>query len=190
MLNTPFFENLKDIMKNTLLKKSLTALVCALLASAGTAYAATPHHTHAPLTKKFAGKKFFLLPQKTNGSGVTVYENKSNKPALNSSTTLTLKIAALSAGSTGEIKVLVPEGLSSNTREVAQTLGENASTLKIVFTPKTEGLHYIQIFTRQGDRTTAAEIAIQVGNAVQKPAVNGTLVTGSNGEKIIEMKAQ
>jgi hypothetical protein len=181
---------MKDFMKHTLLNKSLTVLLCALLASVGLVSAATDSHHHAPQIKKIAGKKFYLLPQKTNGSGVVVYENKSNKPALNVATTLTLKVAALAKGQTGEIKVLIPEALSSNTRELVQVLGTNASTLKIVFTPKTEGLHYIQVFTQQGGRTNAAEIAVQVGSVVQKPIVNGNLVTGSNGEKIIEMKAQ
>jgi hypothetical protein len=164
-------------------------LILALATAALPAYASSAHEHSTVVTKKISGKRYIQLPMKTNGSGVVVYENLSNKPALGRETVLTLKVNALAAGNVGEITVVVPAALG-NAQEIKQALSASAATLSVTFTPNAEGLHYIQVFTQQNGRSSAAEIAVQVGSTVQKTAVNGKLSTGAGGEKIIEMKAQ
>jgi hypothetical protein len=140
--------------------------------------------------RSIEGKTYARLPQKPNGSGVAVFHSLSSKAAVGQTATLTLRVDALKGRNTGNITVQADAALGAVSRELKQTLKQDAAVLTLSFTPTRNGLHYVKVFTQQGNRRSAAEIAVQVGTTVQKPAVPGTLVTGANGEKMIEMKSQ
>jgi hypothetical protein len=178
-----FNQSIKKITGNAI-------LVLCSIALMGTASASGLHHHEGKaMTKKFAGKRYTLMPQKTNGSDVRVYQALSNKAALGKVTTLTLRVDALAAGNSGSIKVLADASLNA-TGTIEQTLGNANSVFTLSFTPKAEGLHYISVFTEQNGRNSAAQVPVQVGTLVQKPSLNGTVVIDATGEKIIEMKSQ
>lgn len=145
---------------------------------------------HGQQTKKIAGKTYTRLPQKTNGSGVQVYHMLSSKAALGKTITLTLKVDALKTGKKGTMTVMVDPALGAKDNQIQWSLSQQRLTTTVTLTPLSEGLHYVKVFTEQSTRSSAAEIAIQVGNVVQKPKINGVLVTNPDGEKMIEMKAK
>ncbi len=147
------------------------------------------HHEGKAMSKKIAGQRYILMPQKTNGSDVRVYQALSNKAGLGKATTLTLRVDALAAGNSGSIKVLADASLNA-ARTIEHALGSTNSVFTLSFTPKAEGLHYISVFTEQNGRNSVAQVAVQVGTVIQKASVNGTMVIDAKGEKIIEMKSQ
>ncbi len=168
-------------MNTPSVKHILFALAASLCAASS--QAAAPSRT-------IDGAVYTRLPQKTNGSGIAVFHALSRKASVGQPLTLTLHIDALKKANTGEIRIIADPALGADTSAVQQALKQQAAVITLALTPKAQGLYYVKVFTQQGSRRSAAEIAVQVGTTKQKPAVNGTLVTGANGEKIIEMKSQ
>jgi hypothetical protein len=168
----------------------LAALAGVALAALGLAAVVAKPQADSVDTKTNTGLQYTALPQKTNGTSVQIAHALSNKPAVGKATTLNLQIDALAAGTQATLKVAAAPSLGMTGGDVEKTIGAAASSLTLNFTPSANGLFYITVFTQQNGRSSTAQIAVQVGNEVQKPSVNGTLTTDGNGDKLIEMKAQ
>ncbi|MBU6436387.1 MAG: hypothetical protein KGQ77_02585 [Betaproteobacteria bacterium] len=147
--------------------------------------AALPAH-HAP------AKHYRTLPQKKNGSGVQVGYRLEGTPAVGQPLTISLQFHRVVASGGAAVRFTTDAGLQLApwaTQPLPLRTGQS-NAQQIVVTPQSEGLHYVNVFTEQAGRSSAAAIAVQVGNKAPTMKSLGPVTTDATGEKIISMPAK
>lgn len=167
-------------------------LALTFVAAAPTALAAgaeKPSAAQQPaLTKHTAWTR---LPQKPNGSGVRVAYRLEGTPQVGKPLTITLQFNHVTHAGGAAASFTADSGLTLQTPDSLARLAQKQTTQQqVVVTPQAEGLFYVNVFTEQGGRKSAASIPVQVGTKrpVMKPL--GPVTTDASGERVINMPAK
>jgi hypothetical protein len=180
-------------MKLTLLFKGLMIVALVPLASAATTPQAIDASAsiHAKSATKAKPKAFKTLPQKKSGSGVRVQYQLDSTPQVGKPLVITLQFNKVvdAKGAKSELSADSALLMQNNVKSIG-LIAKQTTAHQLIVTPQAEGLFYVNVFTEQDGRKSAAAIPVQVGAGTPIMKTIGTLKTDSNGEKVISMPAQ
>lgn len=171
---------------------SLTALLlsagpAAHAAEASPAVASKPA-AHSPAAKR--GKTQGMVRTQKTRMGVRIaYQVDAPSPGAASPVLLTVNRPEAGPALDIEFKadpaLTLASGLPGD--QIRQTQAQASYPLRV--TPQGNGLHYLHVFLRQGDRAEALAIPVQVGkgSVVAKPS---KAVTMPDGQRVISLPAQ
>jgi hypothetical protein len=180
----------KDTMKK-LIQLGLLAIAAAPSANAAPTNDSNTSPKARSAVHASKAKSFKTLPQKKNGSGVQVAYRLEGTPTVGKPLTITLQFDRVSDAEGGAVDFTTDSELVMNSSITKKTLTAKRSTSQqIIVTPQNEGLFYVNVFTEQAGRKSAAAIPVQVGKTVAVMKTLGKVTTDANGERIISMPAQ
>jgi hypothetical protein len=145
-------------------------------------------HDKAAVKSK-ATSRWVTLPQKHNGSGVTVAYRFASTPEIGRPLVIDLTLAGVSDAAGATVDYQAPEGMTLMVQNGnAQLMPGSTASQRITVVPSKEGLSYVVVTTLQSGRSAVSTIPVQVGKdaKLQKAGV----VTTSGGEKLIELPGQ
>ncbi len=178
------------------------ALTCWALAACGM-NSSQGNTSHQPTSQMAQSKPmntdagWITAPQKHNSSGLSLRYKLMGQPIAGQPLPVQLEFAGVSADD-AQIQIRLDSALQSTTTAGLQKNSDGfllplskgkmtAQTLTV--TPKSDGMHYIQLQMSQAGRTSAASIAIRVGDTPVATPTLGEVQTTPQGEKIIVMPA-
>jgi hypothetical protein len=184
---------MKQLSKAMLLAAASLGLVAGVQAMpAGEAYSS---HGHA-VKSKAAKKGYQRVAAKKGGSGIGVQYRLLSKPAVGQP----LRIALFYDGINGEdakvslkpdAQLSMVSGTAERTLRPSNAKGSSAANShEITVTPSAEGLFYVNVFTEQGGRPSAAAVTVRVGDKPLVMPTTGTVKTEANGQRVISTPAQ
>jgi hypothetical protein len=138
--------------------------------------------------------RWSIAPDKPNGSGVQLRYDVPARLSVGQTATVRLRFDRVSAdGARVELKapdsVTITLADGSDAASVALPR-ERETTIDLRVTPQADGMHYLDVFTTQGGRSSAQSVALKVGSASAAMKRNGQAQTTPSGEKIISLPAQ
>lgn len=140
---------------------------------------------------KPGSRGFKPLPQKKNGSGVRVNYRLDGTPQVGKPLAITLQFDGLSHPDGGAAEFSADRELTMQAAPKTLRLApQRAASQQIIVTPRSEGLFYVNVFTEQGGRKSAASIPVQVGKSAANLKSLGPVSTDAKGEKVISMPSQ
>ncbi|WP_058643667.1 hypothetical protein [uncultured Pseudacidovorax sp.] len=154
------------------------ALILAAVAAAGSAWAG------ASTEAKKEKRTWTAAPAKANGSGIAVSYSVEPHPVTGRSTRIMLRFVEVGPAG-GSVRVVAEPGLSLLTVPAQRALPSGESMWAVDVQPLADGLAYIDVFTTQGNATSAVSIPVQTGTGAQKLPVSPHLKTGPQGETLL-----
>lgn len=185
-----------ELMKRmTSLRLALTAATLGVALVTASAWGQTNTNTSAAEsagTKAKPAKRTWVpLPRKHGGSGVQVRYNAPATTQPGTPVTVRVQFGTVTKdGATARFRL--PAGMSFvgvDPGSVALPRGGNTE-VELRVLPSADGLHYINVFTVQGGRTSAQSIPVKVGSGQRALKPNGMVQTTPSGEKVISLPSQ
>lgn len=156
-------------------------------APAATVHPSASTPTAATKVPKRKPRPFTELVQKANGVNAQLRYRIENTPAAFQSVTITMQIEAGDEPVQYTVEVEPPLQLRASSGD-GLAHANRTSTVNVVVVPPADGLYYLNVFLKQGERQSVHSIAVQAGKRNASPASN--LKTEPNGERVIVMPAR
>ncbi|MDM0115594.1 hypothetical protein QTI66_25820 [Variovorax sp. J22R133] len=133
---------------------------------------------------------FKRAPQKSNGSGIDVRYRVEGTPSVGKPTMVVIVLSGVTDPGGGSVWFTADASLGLDSSAAATTLEAGRSiTLNVTVTPKTDGVAYLNVFTRQRGALSATSIAVQAGSTPLSRA-SGAVKDDVDGEKILPMQVK
>jgi hypothetical protein len=145
---------------------------------------------------KFVGG-WIIAPQKHNNSGIELRYKLGSQPKAGQPVTVELEFSGVAADD-AHIQMRLDPALAPSATAALQKNADGfrlplsksqANTQMMTVTPNADGMYFIQMQMTQAGRTSAASIAIQVGDGPVATPTLGEVQTTPSGERIIMMPA-
>ncbi len=164
-------------------------LGCTGLAHAtGTTAASSGSTTNTAVAVQKPGV-WMQAPMKKSGSGVSVRWRLAAAPKVGEPVTMTLEFGGLRSIDGARFEV------TGENVNLARATGMQAlkagppQQQQVSFTPKAEGVYFINVFTEQAGRSSVVSLPVQVGKVGVKLEKPQTITTLPNGEKAVIMQS-
>jgi hypothetical protein len=144
-----------------------------------------------------ANAGWIIAAQKHNHSGISLRYKVSGQAVSGKPLSVELEFSGVSADD-AQIQIRLDPALVPSATVGLQKSGDafrlplskgQVSAQGLTITPQADGMHYIQMQMTQSGRTSAASIAIRVGETPVATPTLGEVQTTPSGEKIIVMPA-
>jgi hypothetical protein len=151
---------------------------------------ASKSHSNAA-SPKYRTRAFIILPQKKNGSGMQVAYRLESKPMKGQALTISLRFDHVNHPDGGSVDFSTDKELEIRSPAIRQVISAKRTALhQLVVTPQAEGLFYVNVFTEQAGRKSAAAIPVRVGQSSVVLNTLGPISADHRGEKVIAIPAE
>lgn len=124
------------------------------------------------------------VPAKANGSGIAVSYSVAPHPVGGRPARIMLRFVDVGPGG-GLVRLAAEPGLSLLTAPAQRALPAGESMWAVDVQASSDGLAYLDVFTTQGNATSAISIPVQTGAGAENLPVSPHLKTGPQGETLL-----
>jgi len=136
-----------------------------------------------------AAKGLQATPAKPNGNGIVVRYSIENVPEAGKAVQVELAFSGVADGATATAWFTLDAGLAWAAAAPAElTLrGKAPVRLQLAVVPLSEGIAYLNVFTRQAGADSATAVPVRVGKATPHLRQPGALKAMPDGDKVISV---
>ncbi len=141
-------------------------------------------------SKGAATTPWVVASRKPNDSGVKLQYRLGGTPQVGKPTVVVLQFDGVSDPAGASVTLTVDAGLTlSGSASLSLPPGQR-STASVTVISGGDGLAYLNVFIKQGGRTSAISIPIQTGTAAPAMKANGEIKSLPDGDNIISLPAK